>query len=67
LTDTKRPWQKNLVNAIEAMESMMSPESVERSRKKAEQEIMAIKLSQIREKRGLKQDEKIQSNFCFEA
>jgi len=48
---------KILKNAIEAMESMMSPESVERSRKKAEQEILAIKLGQLREKRGLKQNE----------
>jgi hypothetical protein len=49
--------EKKLRNAIEAMESMMSVESVERSRKKAEQEILAIKLGQLREKRGLKQDE----------
>jgi len=48
---------KKLKNAIEAMESMMSPESVERSRKKAEQEIFTIKLEQLREKCGLKQDE----------
>jgi len=48
---------KKLRNAIEAMESMMSPESVERSRIKAEQEIFAIKLGQLREKRGLKQNE----------
>ena len=48
---------KKLMNAIEAMEAMMSPEFVERSRKKAEQEIFTIKLGQIREKRGLKQDE----------
>ena len=48
---------KRLVKAVEAMESMMTPESIERSRKKAEQEIFAIKLGQIREKRGLKQNE----------
>ena len=48
---------KKLRNAIEAMESMMSPESIERSRKKAEQEILAIKLGQLREKCGLKQNE----------
>jgi len=48
---------KKLKNAIEAMESMMSPESVERSRKKAEQEIFTIKLGLLREKRGLKQNE----------
>ena len=48
---------KKLKNAITAMESMMSPESIERSRKKAEQEILAIKLGQLREKCGLKQNE----------
>jgi len=48
---------KKLRNAIEVMEAMMSPESVERSRKKAEQEIFAIKLGQLREKCGLKQNE----------
>ena len=48
---------KKLRNAIEAMESMMSPESVERSRKKAEQEIFAIRLGMLREKCGFKQNE----------
>ena len=48
---------KKIRNAIEAMESMMSPESVERSRKKAEQEIFVIKLGLLREKCGLKQNE----------
>ena len=48
---------KKLRNAIEAMESMMSPESIERSRKKAEQEIFAIKLGMLRERCGLKQNE----------
>ena len=48
---------KKLRNAREAMESMMTPESVERSRKKAEQEILAIKLGQLREKCGFKQNE----------
>ena len=48
---------KKLRNAIEAMESMMSKESVERSRKKAEQEIFTIKLGMLRERRGLKQNE----------
>ena len=48
---------KKLKNAIEAMESMMTPESIERSRKKAEQEILTIKLGQLREKCGLKQNE----------
>ncbi|MDR2144752.1 MAG: helix-turn-helix domain-containing protein [Treponema sp.] len=48
---------KETENAIEIMESMMSPESVQRARMKAEQEILAIKLGQLREKRGLKQNE----------
>jgi len=48
---------KKLKNAIEVMESMMSPESVERSRKKAEQEIFAIRLGMLREKCGFKQNE----------
>jgi hypothetical protein len=48
---------KERENAIEMMESMMSPESVQRARMKAEQEILAIKLGQLREKRGLKQNE----------
>ncbi len=48
---------KKIKNAIEAMESMMTPESIERSRKKAEQEIFAIKLGMLREKCGLKQNE----------
>jgi hypothetical protein len=43
--------------AIEAMEAMMSPEAVQRARIKSEQEILAIKLGQLREKRGLKQNE----------
>jgi len=48
---------KKLRNAVKAMESMMSPESVERSRRKAEQEILTIKLGQLREKCGLNQNE----------
>ena len=48
---------KKLIRAIEAMESVMTPESVERSRRKAEQEIFAIKLGQLREKNGFKQNE----------
>ena len=35
----------------------MSQESIERSRRKAEQEIFAIKLGQLREKCGYKQNE----------
>jgi transcriptional regulator with XRE-family HTH domain len=48
---------KKLHNAIEVMESLMSPESVQSARSKAEQEILSIKLGQLREKRGLKQNE----------
>ena len=44
-------------NAIKMMESKMNPESVRRSRVIAEQEILTIKLSQLREKLGVKQDE----------
>ena len=46
-------------DAINMMESKMSPESVIRSRIMAEQEILTIKLGQLREKLGVKQDE-----FC---
>ena len=35
----------------------MPPESIQRSRQRAEQEIMAIKLGQLRERFGLKQNE----------
>jgi hypothetical protein len=48
---------KKTKNAIEAMELLMSSESVQRARMKAEQEILAIKLGQLRERRGLKQNE----------
>jgi len=44
-------------DAIKMMESKMKPESVARSRAMAEQEILTIKLSQLREKLGVKQDE----------
>ena len=44
-------------DAIKMMESKMSPESVARSRIMAEQEILTIKLGQLREKLGVKQDE----------
>jgi len=43
-------------DAIKMMESKMKPESVERSRMIAEQEILAIRLAQLREKLGVKQD-----------
>ncbi|MDR0322724.1 MAG: XRE family transcriptional regulator [Treponema sp.] len=44
-------------DAIKMMESKMTPESVARSRMMAEQEILTIKLGQLREKLGVKQDE----------
>jgi predicted enzyme involved in methoxymalonyl-ACP biosynthesis len=44
-------------DAIKMMESKMTPESVERSRVMAEQEILTIRLGQLREKLGVKQDE----------
>ncbi|MCL2412451.1 MAG: XRE family transcriptional regulator [Treponema sp.] len=44
-------------DVIKMMESKMTPESVERSRKMAEQEILTIRLGQLREKLGIKQDE----------
>jgi hypothetical protein len=44
-------------NAIDVMESMMLPESIQQARMMAEQEILAIKLGQLREKIGLKQND----------
>lgn len=44
-------------DAIKMMESKMTPESVTRSRMMAEQEILTIKLAQLREKLGIKQNE----------
>ena len=44
-------------DAIKMMESKMSEESVKRSRMMAEQEILAIRLGQLREKLGVKQTE----------
>jgi hypothetical protein len=44
-------------NAIEMMESKMSPEAVQKSRVMAEQEILNIRLGQLREKLGKKQDD----------
>ena len=48
-------------DAIKAMESKMSPEAVRRAHIKAEQDIMAIRLSQLREERNVKQSQ--MSNF----
>ena len=44
-------------NAIKMMESKMTPESIARSRLMAEQEILTIRLAQLREKLGKKQNE----------
>jgi DNA-binding transcriptional regulator YiaG len=44
-------------DAIKMMESKMTPESVARSRMMAEQEILTIRLGQLREKLGVKQDQ----------
>ena len=44
-------------NAIKGMEAMMSEESVRRARMKAEQEILAIRLAQLREEQNIKQSE----------
>jgi hypothetical protein len=46
---------EKLRSAIKTMESMMSSESVQRAHLKAEQELLTIKLSQLREKCGVKQ------------
>jgi hypothetical protein len=43
--------------ATAAMEAMMSLESVQRARLKAEQTILTVKLGKLREKCGLKQNE----------
>jgi len=44
-------------DAVKMMESKMSPESVARSRAMAEQEILTIRLGQLRERLGVNQDE----------
>ena len=43
--------------AIKMMESMMTPESIRRAHIKAEQEIMTIRLAQLREELNKKQSE----------
>jgi transcriptional regulator with XRE-family HTH domain len=45
------------MDAIAMMESKMTPESVSKSRIMAEQEILTIRLSQLREKLGKRQDD----------
>ena len=44
-------------DAIKSMESKMSTESMRRAHIKAEQDIMAIRLAQLREERNIKQSE----------
>jgi len=44
-------------DAIKMMESKMKPESIKKANALAEQEIMTIKLAQLREERNIKQDE----------
>jgi len=44
-------------DAIKMMESKMSPEAAARARIMAEQELLAIRLGQLREKLGVKQNE----------
>jgi glycine betaine/choline ABC-type transport system substrate-binding protein len=44
-------------DAIKMMESKMSPEAVACSRMMAEQEILTIRLAQLRERLGVKQNE----------
>ena len=44
-------------NAIKMMENNMSPESVRRAHIKAEQDIMTVRLAQLREEQNIKQSE----------
>ena len=44
-------------DAIKMMESNMSPESIRRAHIKAEQDIMTIRLAQLREEQNVKQSE----------
>ncbi|GMO11566.1 MAG: hypothetical protein Ta2A_20320 [Treponemataceae bacterium] len=45
------------MDAIAMMESKMTPESINKSRMMAEQEILTIRLSRLREKLGKKQED----------
>src|SRR5574344_1304730 len=47
----------NMKNAVKMMESKMNAESIRKANALAEQEIMTIKLAQLREERNIKQDE----------
>ena len=44
-------------NAIKAMEATMTPEQIHLARAEAEREILAIRLAELRERRGIKQTE----------
>jgi len=44
-------------NAIEAMEAVMTPEQVSRARAAAEREMLAIRLAELRERRGIRQSD----------
>jgi len=44
-------------NAVKAMEGMMPEEQIRRARATAEREILAIRLAELRERRGVKQAE----------
>lgn len=44
-------------NAVRAMEAMMNDEQVRRARIAAEREILAIRLSELRERQGVKQSD----------
>ena len=46
-------------DAIKMMESQMSEESVKRAHLKAEQEILSIRLAQLREEQNIKQSEMV--------
>lgn len=51
----RRSWK--MKDAIKTMESNMSPESVRRAHIKTEQDIMTIRLAQLREEQNVKQSE----------
>ncbi|MEI6388279.1 MAG: XRE family transcriptional regulator, partial [Spirochaetota bacterium] len=44
-------------NAVKAMEAMMPEEAVKRARLAAEQKTLAIRLADLRQRRGVKQTE----------
>ena len=46
-------------DAIKMMENNMSPEAVRRAHIKAEQDIMTIRLAQLREEKNVKQSEMV--------